>query len=61
MCLLSSRQSNLVWWLAQILSGDDDEDDDDDDDDDDVEGVQRDKALTQKTVRAIQQLASEKR
>ena len=41
----------------QILSEDDDEDDDDEDD----EGVQRDKALTRKTVRAIQQLFNDGR
>ena len=43
---------------TQILSSEDD----DDDEEEDVEaGVQRDKALTRKTVRAIQQLFSDGR
>jgi hypothetical protein len=44
---------------VQLLSADDDDDEDEDDDDQGI--VPRDKNLTRKTVRAIQQLYSEGR
>ena len=50
-----NKQHDLL--CSQILSSDDD-----DDDEEDIEaGVQRDKALTRKTVRAIQQLFNDGR
>lgn len=49
----------LAYGAVQLLSADDDDDEDDDDDDQGI--VPRDKNLTRKTVRAIQQLYSEGR